>query len=65
VTTRCGSTQRGEKAKHYLRNMVELNIMEEKFHARRMEEHRRAAYFTMQHEMDSEEYKEKREDERA
>jgi hypothetical protein len=45
--------------------MVELNIMEEKFHARRMEEHRRATYFTMQHEMDSEEYKEKRENERA
>jgi hypothetical protein len=57
-------TERGEKTKHYLRNMVELNMMEEKFHGRRMEERRDAAYFAMQCEMDRE-YKEKREYERA
>jgi hypothetical protein len=45
--------------------MVELNMMEEEFHARRMEEHRRAAFFARQHEIDHEEYKEKREEERA
>jgi hypothetical protein len=59
------NTERGEKAKHYLRNMVELNMMEEEFCARRIEERRRAAYFAMQCEMDREEYKEKREEERA
>jgi hypothetical protein len=45
--------------------MVKLNMMEEEFHARRMEERRCVAYFAMQHEMDREEYKEKREEERA
>jgi hypothetical protein len=45
--------------------MVELNMMEEKFHARRMEERMRAAFFVRQREMDREEYKEKREQERA
>jgi hypothetical protein len=45
--------------------MVELNMMEEEFHARRMAERKRAAYFAMKHEMDREEYKEKREEERA
>jgi hypothetical protein len=44
--------------------MVELNMMEE-FHARRMAKRKHAAYFAMQHEMDCEEYKEKREEERA
>jgi hypothetical protein len=44
--------------------MVELNMMEE-FHAHRMAKRKRTAYFTMQHEMDCEEYKEKREEERA
>jgi hypothetical protein len=58
-------TKRGEKAKHHLCNMVQLNMMEEVFRARRMEERRCAAYFAMQHEMDREEYKEKREEERA
>jgi hypothetical protein len=37
-------TKRGAKAKHYLRSMVQLNIMEEEFHGRRME-CRRAAFF--------------------
>jgi hypothetical protein len=43
-------TERGEEAKNHLRHMVELNLMEEEFRARRM---------------DREEYKEKREEERA
>jgi hypothetical protein len=58
-------TKRGEKAKHHLHNMVQLNMMEEEFHARRMEEHRCAAYFAMQREMDREECKVKQEEERA
>jgi hypothetical protein len=58
-------TERGEKVKHHLRNMVQHIMMEEEFHARRLEERRRAAYFAMQHEMDHEEYKEKRKEERA
>jgi hypothetical protein len=45
--------------------MVELNMMEGEFHARRMAEHNHAAYFAMQHEMARDEYKEKREEERA
>jgi hypothetical protein len=45
--------------------MVELNMMEEEFCARRMEERRGTTYFAMQREMDREEYKEKREDKRA
>jgi hypothetical protein len=45
--------------------MVELNMMEEEFCARRMEECRRATFFARQCEMDHEEYKEKREQERA
>jgi hypothetical protein len=32
--------ERGAKVKHYLRNMVELNMMEAEFHARRMAEHK-------------------------
>jgi hypothetical protein len=59
------NTERGEKAKHHMRNMVKLNMMEEEFRACRMEERRRAAYFTMQREMDHEKYKGKREEERA
>jgi hypothetical protein len=59
------NTQRDEKVKHHFRNMVQLNMMEEEFCARRLEEHRHAAYFAMQHEMDHEEYKEKRGEERA
>jgi hypothetical protein len=51
--------------KCYLRNMVELNMMEEEFRAHRMEEGRCAAYFVMQCEIDREEYKEKPEEERA
>jgi hypothetical protein len=39
--------------------------MMEEFCTRKMEEHRCAAYFAMQREMDHEEYKEKREEERA
>jgi hypothetical protein len=57
--------ERGAEAKHYLCNMVELNMMEEEFRARRMAERKLAAYFTMQCEMAHEEYKEKREEERA
>jgi hypothetical protein len=52
--------ERDVKAKCYLRIMVEINMMEE-FYARWMEEHRRAAFFARHHEMDHEEYKEKRE----
>jgi hypothetical protein len=52
------------EAKHYLRNMVELNMMEEEFCACRMAERKHAAYFTMQREMARKEYKEKREEER-
>jgi hypothetical protein len=37
--------------------MVELNLMEEEFRARRTAERRRAAFFARQHEMDREEYK--------
>jgi hypothetical protein len=51
--------ERGEKEKHHLRNMVQLNMMEEEFRACRLEERRRAAYFAMHREMDCEEYKEK------
>jgi hypothetical protein len=57
--------ERGAEAKHYLCNMVELNMMKEEFRAHRMEERKHAAYFAMQREMDHEEYKEKREEERA
>jgi hypothetical protein len=57
--------ERGAEAKHHLHNMIELNMMEEEFHARRMAEHKHAAYFAMKHEMGREEYKEKREEERA
>jgi hypothetical protein len=58
-------TERDAKAKCYLCNMVELNMMEEEFHARKMAEHKHAGYFAMKHEMAREEYKEKREEERA
>jgi hypothetical protein len=51
--------ERGEKVKHHLCNMVQLNMMEEEFRVRRMEERRHAAYFTIQREMDREVYKEK------
>jgi hypothetical protein len=58
-------TERGAEAKHYLCNMVELNMMEEEFCARRMAERKRIAYFGMQREMAREEHKEKFEEERA
>jgi hypothetical protein len=57
-------TERDPEAKHYLRSMVELNMMEEEFRARRMERRRCAAFLARQCEMDHEEYKEKREQER-
>jgi hypothetical protein len=57
--------ERGTEMKHYLYNMVELNMMEEEFRVHRMAERKRAAYFAMQHEMACEEYKDKREEERA
>jgi hypothetical protein len=58
-------TERCAEAKHYFRNMVELNMMEEEFRACRMAERKCTAYFAMQREMAREEYKEKREEERA
>jgi hypothetical protein len=58
-------TERGEEVKHHLRHLVELNLMEEEFRARRIEERWHADYFDMQHEMDHQEYKEKREAKRA
>jgi hypothetical protein len=57
-------TKRGEEVKRHLHRKVELNLMEE-FRARRMVERRHDAYFTMQREMDRDEYKQKREEERA
>jgi hypothetical protein len=58
-------TERGEEAKNHLHRMVELNLMEAEFRARRTTERRRVIFFTRQREMDREEYKEKREEERA
>jgi hypothetical protein len=58
-------TERDAEAKHFLHNMVELNMMDEEFHVRKMEERRRVAFFAKQLEMDREEYKAKREEERA
>jgi hypothetical protein len=57
--------ERDAEAKRYLCSMVELNMMDEEFHACRMEERRRAAFFARQREMDREKYKAKREEERA
>jgi hypothetical protein len=57
--------ERGEEAKNQLRRMVEFNLMEEEFHARRTAERRCVVFFTRQREMDREEYKDKREEERA
>jgi hypothetical protein len=58
-------TERGEEAKNHLHCMVKLNLMEEEFRARRTAEHMRAVFFANQCEMDREEYKENREEERA
>jgi hypothetical protein len=58
-------TKRGEEAKNHLCRMVELNLMEEEFRARRTAERRRAIFFARQREMDREEYKEKWDEERA
>jgi hypothetical protein len=58
-------TERYAEAKCYLRSMVELNMMEEEFRAHRLEECSHAAFFARQHEMDHDEYKGKREEERA
>jgi hypothetical protein len=49
--------EKGEVAKRHLRRMVELNLIEEEFRARRIAEIRRAAYFAMKREMDREDYK--------
>jgi hypothetical protein len=54
-------TEKGVEVKYFLRNMVEQNMMAEKFRVRRMKERKRATYFTMQREM-KHEYKEKREE---
>jgi hypothetical protein len=59
------NTKRGAKVKHYLHLMVELNMTEEEFRTRRMEERKCTAYFAMQREMGREHEKEKREEERA
>jgi hypothetical protein len=40
-------TERDAEVKCYLCNMVELNMMEEEFRARRMEERRCAAFFAI------------------
>jgi hypothetical protein len=58
-------TERGEEAKNHLHRMVELNLMDEEFHARRTAEHRHVVFFASQREMDREEYKERQEEERA
>jgi hypothetical protein len=58
-------TERGEEAKNHLCRMVELNLIDEEFCARRTVEHRRAIFFARQREMNREEYKEKQEEERA
>jgi hypothetical protein len=58
-------TEIGEEAKSHLHRMVELNLMEEEFRAHTTAEHRRVVFFASQREMDCEEYKEKREEERA
>jgi hypothetical protein len=58
-------TERGEEAKNHLRRMVELNLMEEEFRASRKAEPRCVVFFTRQHEMDREEYKEKQEEKMA
>jgi stress-induced morphogen len=58
-------TKRGATTKCHLRNMVELNMMEEEFRGCRMVGRKRAAYFAMKREMAREEYKKKREEERA
>jgi hypothetical protein len=50
--------ERCEEGKYHLHNMVELNMMEEEFSARRTTECKRATYFAMKCEMDREEYKE-------
>jgi hypothetical protein len=52
-------TKRGEEAKNHLCRMVELNLMEEEFRARRTAERRRVIFFARQREMDREEYNEK------
>jgi hypothetical protein len=57
-------TARGAKAISYLRSMAQLNVMEE-FHAHRMAERKRDAYFIIRQEMDHEQDKEKCEKERA
>jgi hypothetical protein len=58
-------TERDAVAKCYLRNMVELNMMDKEFYARKMAERKRTGYFAMKHEIAREVYKEKREEERA
>jgi hypothetical protein len=50
--------ERDVDAKNYLRNMVELNVMEEQFCASKKEEHKHSTYFAIQHKMDREEYRE-------
>jgi hypothetical protein len=49
----------------YLCSMFRLNMMEDEFHARRIEECTHATYFAMCYKMNREQEKEKREEERA
>jgi hypothetical protein len=58
-------TIRGSEVISYLCSKARLNMMEEEFPARRMEERKHAAYFAMHYKMDREQDKEKREEERA
>jgi hypothetical protein len=58
-------TVRGLKAISYVYLMARINMMGEELCARRIEERRHAVYFTMRCEMDHEQEKEKREEERA
>jgi hypothetical protein len=41
-------TERGVEGKHYLHNMIKLNMMEEEFRARSMVERKCVACFAMQ-----------------
>jgi hypothetical protein len=55
-------TVRGSEVISYLCSMAQLNMMEGKFCAHRMEERKHTAYFAMCREMDHEQDKEKREE---
>jgi hypothetical protein len=52
-------TERGTEAISYLCSMAQLNMMEEEFCAHKIEEHMPAAAFSLHHEMEREQDKEK------